>query len=166
MLEARPIGIFSQDFDIEVEGQKIAMLDVSCWMEAGAISLEGQLYRLYREGVMRGSFVLKNQQGEAVARAIKPSAFRSQFDLEFGDRHCSLKRASAFGRSFSVFQDGVIVGSIRPAGVFTRRTMINLPADWSTPIQVFVFWLVLVIWNRDDAGGVAAAGVAAAAAAS
>lgn len=157
MLEARPIGIFSRDFDIEVEGQKIAMLDVSCWREAGEISLEGQPYRLYREGVMSGAFILKNQQEESVARAIKPSAFRSQFDLEFGDRRYSLKRASGFGRGFSVFQDGIIVGSIRPAGLFTRRTMIDLPADWSTPIQVFVFWLVLVIWNRDDAGGVAAA---------
>ncbi len=35
MLEARPIGIFSRDFGIEAEGQRIALLDVSLWREAG-----------------------------------------------------------------------------------------------------------------------------------
>ena len=157
MLEARPVGIFSQDFGIEAEGQKIALLDVALsWRETGAISIGGQPYKLYREGLMSGAFLLENE-GQTVARAIKPSAFRSRFDLEFNARQYALKRASAFGRSFSVFQGEAVVGSIRPAGVFTRRTIIDLPADWSIPIQVFAFWLVLVIWNRDDSAAIAGA---------
>ncbi len=149
MLEAKPVNIFSGDFNIEAEEQKIAFLDISLWKESGKISIEGRPYKLYREGLMSGAFVLENE-GHAIARAIKPSAFRSQFDLEINARRYSLKRDSVFGRAFSVFQDGAAVGSIRPAGLFTKRTIIDLPADWPIPVQVFVFWLVLVIWKRKD----------------
>lgn len=150
MLEARPLGVFSRDFDIEAEGQSVALLDVSRWREAGAISIQGQPYRLYREGLMSGGFVLE-KEGQIVARAIKPSPFSARFDLELNAHRCSLRRASIFGRSFSVFQDGVAVGSIHPASMFSRRTIIDLPTDWTVPVQVFAFWLVLVIWNRDSA---------------
>jgi len=160
MLEAKPIGIFSKNFNIVAEGQKIALLHISAWREAGEISIEEQPYKLYREGLMSGAFVIESK-GQSVARAIKPSAFRSQFDLELDAHRYSLTRVSIFGRGFSVLQSGVVVGSIRRAGVFTRRTIIDLPPDWPIPIQVFVFWLALVIWNRDDGG--AAAGAAAAA---
>ncbi|HEX5761302.1 MAG TPA: hypothetical protein VF121_19115 [Thermoanaerobaculia bacterium] len=155
MLEARPISFFSQDFGIEAGGQQIALLDVSCWKEAGEISIQGQPYRLYRERLMSGAFVLEGE-GQPVARAIKPSPFRSQFDLELDSDRYTLQRDSAFGRSFSVFQDRAVVGSIRPAGAFTRRSILDLPSDWSIPIQVFAFWLVLVIWNRDGAAAAAA----------
>ncbi len=154
MLEAKPLNLFSQDFNIETEGQKIAFLDIALWRESGEMSIEGKPYKLYREGLMSGAFVLEGE-GRAVARAIKPSAFRSDFDLELNARHYSLKRDSLFGRSFSVFQNGVTVGSIRPVGLFTKRTIIDLPADWPVPAQVFVFWLVLVIWKRRDSAAAA-----------
>lgn len=110
--------------------------------------IEGQPYKLYREGLMSGAFVLE-REGRTVVRAIKASAFRSQFDLELESHRCSLTRSSLFGRSFSVLQGGAVIGSIRPAGVFTRRAIVDLPRDWPIPVQVFVFWLVLVIWSRD-----------------
>ncbi|HWM89448.1 MAG TPA: hypothetical protein VN493_01635 [Thermoanaerobaculia bacterium] len=150
ILEARPISIFTRKFSIEAEGQKIALLDSSIWRVAGAISIGRQNYQLYREGLMSGAFLLENE-GQVVARAIKPSAFSSQFDLEFRGRRYSLTRASVFGRGFAVFQGEVVVGSIHPAGMFIRRTIIDLPPDWSIPFQVFVFWLVLVVWKRASA---------------
>jgi hypothetical protein len=157
MLEAKPVSMFSRDFSIEAEGKRIALLDVSCWKEAGEISIEDESYRLFRERLMSGAFILE-KEGQAVARAIKPSAFRSRFDLELAGRHCTLNPDSFFRRSFSVLQNDVAVGSIRRAGLFTRRAIIDLPGDWSLPLQVFVFWLVVVIWNRDDSAAAAGAG--------
>lgn len=154
MLEAKPVSMFSRDFGIEAEGRRIALLDVSCWKEAGEISIEGESYRLFRERLMSGAFILE-KAGQAVARAIKPSAFRSRFDLELAGRSCTLSPDSLFRRSFSVLQNGVAVGNIRRAGLFTRRAIIDLPGDWSLPLQVFVFWLVVVIWNRDDSAAAA-----------
>jgi hypothetical protein len=154
MLEAKPLGLFSRDFDVESEGRKIAFLDVALWREAGEVLIEDQPYKLYREGLMSGAFVLE-KEGRIVARAMKTSAFRAHFDLELRSHRCSLTRTSLFGRSFSVLQGSEVIGSIRPAGVFTRRAIIDLPRDWPTPVQVFVFWLVLVIWNRDRSAAAA-----------
>ena len=156
MLEARPISIFSRDFSIEAGGQRVALLDVSHWREAGEVLIEGQPHRLYREGLMSGAFVLENQ-GQALARAIKPSALSSQFNLEIDARPYFLKRDSAFRRAFSVFEGESLVGTIRPAGIFTRRASLDLPQDWPIPVQVFVFWLVVIIWNRDDSASASAA---------
>ena len=153
ILEARPIGIFTRKFSIEAEGQEIALLDSSSWRVAGAISIGDHIYRLYREGLMSGAYLLE-YEGQVVARAIKPSAFSSQFDLELYHRRYSLTRASVFGRGFAVFQGEVVVGSVHPTGMFIRRTIIDLPPDWAIPFQVFVFWLVLVAWNRASAAAV------------
>ncbi len=146
MLEATPTGLFSRDFSIEAGGQRIAVLDVSWWKEAGEISIAGQPYRLYRESLL-GAFVLE-RQGAAVARATKPSVFRSLFDLELADGLYSLRRAFVFGKNFSVYRGEVEVGSVQRAHWLSRRALIDLPADWPVPVQVFVFWLVLMIWNR------------------
>lgn len=157
MLEARPRNLFSRDFFIEAEGREMAVLEVPLLREAGSFSIEGQPYRLYREGWMSGAFLLESR-GRQIARAIKPSAFRAQFDLELDGHRYSLQRAALFGRTFSVLRDGVEVGSIRPVSVFSRKAFIDLPVDWPFPVKVFVWWLVLVIWNRDRNSGAVAAG--------
>jgi hypothetical protein len=149
-LEAKPMGIFTQNFSIEAEGQNVAMLGFSNWRVAGSISIGRHTYQLYREGLMSGAFLLE-YEGQVVARAIKPSAFHPQFDLEFHNHRYSLTRASAFGRDFAVLQGELVVGSIHPAGMFTRRTIIDLPPDWSIPYQAFVFWLVMGVWKRASA---------------
>jgi hypothetical protein len=43
------------------------------------------------------------------------------------------------------------IGSVYPAGHFTRRSMIDLPGDWPLATRIFVFWLVFVMWRRQQA---------------
>jgi hypothetical protein len=148
MLEARPRNLFSRDFFIEANGREVSKLEVPLWREAGAFTIEGQPYRIYREGWMSGAFLLESG-GRQIGRAIKPSAFRSQFDLELDGSRYSLQRTALFGRTFTILRGGAEVGSIRPVSVFSRRALIDLPSDWPLSVKVFVFWLVLVIWNRD-----------------
>ena len=149
MLQAKPVGIFTPDFRIEAEGREISYLDLACWREAGEIQVRDKPYRLFREGLMSGDFVLESE-GSPVARATKPSAFRSLFELEVNSRDYTLARASFFTRTFIVLEGASKVGRIRPAGFLSRRALIELPAQWSEAVQIFVFWLVLVIWNRDE----------------
>jgi len=156
MLQARPVSAFSRDYHLEADGRTIATLDVSWWKDAGTMSIEGTEYSLSREGLMSGAFILE-EDGRELARATKPSAFRSRFDLEIGDGWFSLARVSAFGRAYRVVDEEAEVGTIRPAGWLTRRALVDLPSEWPLPVQVFVFWLVLVMWNRDDAAVAVAA---------
>ena len=148
MLEADPKHFFSNDFVVRSSDRTITSLDVSMWRERAEFELDGVSHRLYREGFMSGAFVLE-RAGFVIARAMKPSAFSSRFEVDIGGRPFTLRKLSVFARRFGVFSGEQQVGVIRPVGAFTRRTAVELPSDWPAAVQLFIFWLSLVIWNRD-----------------
>ena len=148
MLEAAPRHFLSNDFVLRSSDRTIAELDVSAWRERAEFELEGVSYRLYREGFMSGAFVLE-RAGVIVARAVKPSVFRARFELDIGGQAFTLRKASVFSSRFAVFAGDRQVGEIRRARLFTRRAILELPSEWSAAIQLFVFWLALVIWKRE-----------------
>lgn len=113
--------------------------------------IEGETFRLYREGMMSGAFLLE-WHGKTLARAIKPSVFSDRFELEVGRRSFTLRRESMWSRRFGLFEGEQQVGRVAPAGMFTRRTFVELPADWPSSVQTFVFWLALLMWNRESSG--------------
>jgi hypothetical protein len=159
MMEARPRNFFSRHFTLEAQGQPLAELDASRFKEAAALTFEGEPYRFFREGLFSGDFVLE-KAGRPLLSASKLSAFRSQFDFELEGRLYALKRASLFGKTYEVRQSDRAVGSVSRASLFSRRAVIDLPATWSVPAQAFIFWLVLLMWKRQDhsaAGSVASA---------
>ncbi len=90
---------------------------------------------------------------EVVARASKPSVFQNRFEVQLPDRRLVLRKPSAWSwnRRFALFDGEKQIGSIDPVGLFTRRTMIDLPDNWSLPIRVFLFWLAVIIWKRQSA---------------
>lgn len=151
MIEAVPRGIFSGGFQLQQDGRTIADLDVSSWREKAGVQIDGETFGMYREGMMSGAFVLE-WNGRTLARAIKPSVFSDRFELEIGNRSFTLRKESMWSRRFGLFEGEQRVGGVTPAGVFTRRTLIELPADWPSSVQTFVFWLALLIWNREQAG--------------
>ena len=155
MLEANPKHFLSNDYVVRSPEGGSTVLDVSSWRERAEFELGNVPHRLYREGMVSGAFVLE-RAGTVLAKATKPSAFRSQFVLELNGQSYTLRRTSMFRRSFGIFSGDRQVGAIRPASAFTRRTIIDVPPDWSPAVQLFVFWLVLVIWNRDDAAAAGA----------
>lgn len=149
MLEAIPRGIFSNDFQLRHRGRVVAELDVSTWREKAEVEIEGVRYRLYREGLLSGAFVLE-RDGQVLAQAVKPSAFRSQFEVETVGRRFSVRKISMWSL-FGVFEGDSQIGSISQARWFTRRMHVDLPADWPIALQVFVFWLALLIVRREAA---------------
>jgi len=148
MLEADPKHFFSNDFVVRSSDRTITSLDVSMWRERGEFELDGVSHRLYREGFMSGAFVLE-RAGFVIARAMKPSAFSSRFEVDIGGRPFSLRRSRCSLAASASFSGEQQVGVIRPVGAFTRRTAAALPSDWLPAVQLFVFWLALVIWNRE-----------------
>ncbi|HEX2206805.1 MAG TPA: hypothetical protein VHG93_03930 [Longimicrobium sp.] len=150
MIEAVPTSWFSGDYLLQQPHGTVAELDVSAWREKAEFEVQGGRYRLSREGMRSGAFVLESQ-GQMLARAVKPSAFRARFEVQFAGRTYELRRGGWASSSFGVFAGHQQVGSVRRAGVFSRRAYIDLPDDWPLAAQVFIFWLALVIWNRERA---------------
>lgn len=151
MIEAVPKGVFSSGFLLQQDDRLIADLDGSSWREKADVQIDGETFRLYREGMMSGAFVLE-WDGKTLARAIKPSVFSARFELVIGRRAFTLRKESMWSRRFGLFEGGQRVGGVAPAGMFTRRALIELPADWPSSVQAFIFWLVLLIWRRDESG--------------
>ena len=104
------------------------------WRNEARLELEEGTYELYREGTFSGDFLLE-RDGNVVARATKPSALQSRFEVELPNRKLVLRKLSVFSRRFGLFEGEKQIGSIYPLGILTRRTNIDLPADWPVANQ-------------------------------
>ena len=76
---------------------------------------------------------------------------RCPVGMELGRSEFVVRRVSIWRRRFGVFAGERQVGVIRPAGLLTRRALIELPSDWPLAHEAFAFWLVLIIWRREAA---------------
>ncbi len=96
------------------------------------------------------SFILE-LNGTQLARAEKPSALRRSFTIQHEGKTYILKAESAFGRTFLLLDnDRRQIGSITPAGMFTRKATVDLPDEMPLPIKVFLVWLTVILWKRDS----------------
>jgi hypothetical protein len=145
MLRAAPHGILSWDFTIFRGETAIADIDMSMWRERAELTIDGQVYSVYRESMLEGTFVLRS--GDLVlVRAQK--GFTRTFDIDVAGRHMELKALSFWTREFGLFENNALIGRIGPRSWLGRKATIELPESVSLPVQVFLFWLVLILWRR------------------
>ena len=156
MLNAIPKQWFSWDFRVLDEGRDVAEMDLAFWREKGVLSVEGIPYRVYREGLANGAFILENQGGQMLAKAEKPNALRRSFLVEYEGRKLRLEAESPFGRAFVLRDDQGVIGTVKPDSFLSRRTTANLPEDFPLAVRIFLLWLVIILWRRDDGTGSAA----------
>jgi len=153
-IQARPRHLLSWDFDLYLDGEFLAGFDMSWVREGGRFTYGDRGYCLSREGFWSGDFLLTADQ-EVLVRAAK-SAFVRKFVVQTGDREFILEPAPVFTRSFRLIENGLIVGYVLPNHLFTRACTLELPDDLAVPVQVFLFWLIVLMWRR--AASAAAAG--------
>lgn len=156
MLRIEPLRWFSWDFTVDRDGRRIAELDMSWWRERGELTIDGATYAIRRDGLISGDFHLTGADGRKVATASKPSMFRRRFEVVHGGRTWTLEPRSVWGRAMSVLVDGREAGAITPAGAWTRRASANLPEALPVPVQVFMVWLAVLLWKRDEDAATAA----------
>ncbi len=150
-LTLSPSHWYSWNFKIKDARQDLANIDMSWWREKGTLSVAGQSYRVYRENLMSGDFILESGDG-VLARAAKPSAVRRAFELSYDGLTYTLRARSAFRRAFVLEQGTREVGSVVPEGALRRRAVLTLPEAFPLPVKVFVAWLTVLIWKRDSNG--------------
>lgn len=148
-LELAPKSCFSWNFSVLQNGASLADIDVSWLRERGVLTAGGVDYRVYREGAMSGKFILE-ENGQPLASAEKPSAFRRSFTVQHGNRTYKLQAEGAFKRSFVLLEQGRRIGSIVPNGVFTRKGTVDLPDELPLSVRVFLIWLTVILWKRDS----------------
>jgi hypothetical protein len=158
MLQATPRGWFSWNFVVSEGETEVADIRLAMLREAGELVVQQNTYRVNREGIMSGAFVMQKDDLE-IARAEKHSAFQRSFQIAQDGRSYTLGAESAFRRRFFLTEGGNQVGSVYPLNAFTRKCVVDLPTDISLPVRVFMVWLVIILWKRDsDSAAVVATG--------
>jgi hypothetical protein len=116
---------YSWDFDVTDDTRHLAHVDVSAWGEKGVV----------------------------LARATKPSAFRSAFEVRHDGRTYELAKESVWRRRFVIRSGSAEIGSLAPRRMFGREAVATLPESWPLPLKTFVIWLVVILWKRAAAAG-------------
>lgn len=150
MLRAYPQSWFSWKFRILDESDRdIATIDIGWIREDGQLRLGEKTYRIYREKLFGGAFIIQGD-GQEMARAEKPSAFLRSFAVTYRERQFKLQAASAVVREFRLTENDELIGTVKPENALMRKAVIDLPDSIELSVQIFLTWLVLVLWKRDQ----------------
>jgi hypothetical protein len=96
-----------------------------------------------------GDFLLTADQ-QVLARATKESIFARRFAVRLESRELTLRAPSCLLRRFELIEQGSVVGVIVPDHLLTRACTVELPDDLTVPVRVFLFWLVMLMWRRQN----------------
>jgi len=151
MPEAIPRHWYSWHYDLMEGVTRLAEVRVSSWRDAGQLTVGQNIFRVYRQGLCKGTFLLESN-GSILAQAEKPSVFRRWLDIQHQGRHYILKTVSVFGRKLVLLDGSVEIGSLTRT-IFSRQATVNLPEDLPAPLKAFIVWLAVLLWKRDAATG-------------
>jgi hypothetical protein len=147
MLTAVPKGWCSPSYRVLENNAPLAIVHLSSYREAGDLEIQGANYRVYREGLFSGAFLLE-EHGSVLARAEKPSALLRRFEVEHNGKNYLLEAESIMTRTFVLSEAGIQIGSIYAQHSLTRRSVVDLPEGIPLPVRLFMFWLVMILWKR------------------
>lgn len=146
-LQANPHSFFSWDFTVLRAGATIAEVDMAWVRERAEFEVADRTYHVHRESLTQGIFVLRSAD-QVLARARKVSPFSRAFEIEYQGRKLRLRAASVLRREFELLENDARIGRIGPTSWVGRKAVIDLPDEIPIPVQVFLFWLVAVLWRR------------------
>jgi hypothetical protein len=147
MLTCIPQSLCSWDFRVFGASAGEAGLAFNFFSEQGSISVGGRELAIRKHGPMSGHWTLE-LGGTVCAEARKPSAMFRSFEVRSGDAQWTVKARSAFARDYEILSGESVVGTIRPAHPFTRRSFIECSSSVPEFAQLFSFWLVAITWRR------------------
>ncbi len=147
-IDAVPVGMLSSSYRFLDGDRTVAEIKISAWRERGSISVDERHFEVGRDG-LTGPFELTGERGRLVT-AQKRTIWRDDFDLRLTDGpRFQLGKAAWWGRTFLVRDEyGTTVGSVEPAGWFSRSARVDLPCDWDVATKAFVFFVASACWRR------------------
>jgi hypothetical protein len=147
MLTCLPRSICSWDFEVTGGASGPAVVEFNFMTEQGSITVGGDEYVVRKHGMFSGEWTLE-RGAEICAEAKKPSAFFRSFEVRSSVLPLTVEASSAFTRCFDIVGGGEVIGTIKPAHPFTRRSFIECHAVVPELVQLFSFWLAALAWRR------------------
>lgn len=161
MLAATPTSLLSRNFTLSADGRLLGRLDQASFRERATVTLDGTPYTFSHHRLQR-AYTLE-VAGREVARARREGLVRRIFEVTAdggaaGASPLALRlqqRRSLLSLShrFDVSDGRDVVATIRRPNLFGRRAQADFPPSIPLPVQVFLLWIALMMWKRDDSSG-------------
>ena len=154
MLYAKPRHIFSRHYRLcsdEDCTDTLGTVTMSGFKEAAKAQIGDDEYRFLREKNMSGDFLLQAADGTILARAEKPSMWKDQFRITFGELVFTLYRASKWKQNYTLAWQGEEAGMVATRRWFSNLVNVELPDSLPLEIRAFILYLVVVMWRRASA---------------
>jgi hypothetical protein len=149
VLQAIPKAWYSRGFTVLDGTQTIADIDRSWWLERGALMAQGATYRVYREGLIFGPFLLETEEAVLARAALRSGLIgSSSFIIEHAGKQYSL--GSDGNKSVFLDSFGEKIGSLSKDRDPELGTKIDLPDELPLVVKVFIFWLALHLWKHES----------------
>ena len=175
-LEFRSKGLFSCDYDVRHRGRRIAVLDRAAFRERASFEFEDVEYELRSRGLGGGKIQLLRGD-DVIARATRRSIWTSAYDIEAAMRRApggpgsgaealargevdslSLTKPSIWSSRYEIHRGRRRIGGIGKASVWGSTAKLHLREDFSLPLAVFLGYVVITLWNRQNSTAAAGAG--------
>jgi hypothetical protein len=149
MIMCLPKSMCSRNYRVRglPEGEAEVLFD--SMTEQGEIILGGQTLRVCKHGIASGRWTLE-ADGEALAEAVKPSAMSRLMEIRTLGSTLTLQPRSMLSNVFEVHHDGHHCGTVRTMHSFTRRAVIECDDSLDSLTQLFAFWMVALMWRRNE----------------
>jgi hypothetical protein len=149
MLRARRRGLFRRVYELDENGRSLGELR-QVRREGAEFTVDGEQRTVQRERSKR--FQLNGPQG-SVATADRETHRRWMITTP-NDRF-ELVRPSFWRSAWELHHGGATVGRLEPEGWFGGTSRADLPANLPLALRVFVYYVVLVQWERANAAAAA-----------
>jgi uncharacterized protein YxjI len=144
MVRATKVGMWSNDYHIEVDGQRVTTWDGSSWRAGGTFTLDDRPYRV-RGNVWESEFTMTDQAGTVAATAGRMG--RREWTVTAGGQTYRFRRPSVWRNEERLVVGDQEVGSIRRTSMWRSDVEADLPA-MPVPVQIFTVVVVLTRWDR------------------
>ena len=139
------------------DGTVVGEMDLSSWRDAATLTLGDATYTV-RKDPLDGAFVVLGADGLPRAQATKPSMWKSEFDVDWGDGRGRLHRPSAWGTGAFVVdgEDGERLVRVEQKGFWSQRIEVGTVDAWPLDRTVFVAALVAFVLRAEGAAAASA----------
>ncbi|WP_299487611.1 hypothetical protein [Acaryochloris sp. IP29b_bin.137] len=146
-LHCIPASMWGWNYGIETS-QGTARIELKVMKDEGEIILPDESYTITHP-MLSGEWVLKQDREDSiVAQARKPNPLRRKLELTCGTQKLVLQAVSPFRREFQIRQSNQVLGRIRPDSFSSRQATIEVNAPLDLKVQLFMFWLTVMLWRQ------------------
>jgi hypothetical protein len=141
--------MFKRVYDLDEDGRSLGELR-QLRREGAQFTADGEQLVIRRERSKR--FLLDGPRGSGVTAERET---HRRWVLTTPNERLELVRPSIWRSPWELHRGGVPVGRIEPQGWFGKTSHADLPADLPLAVRVFVYYVVLVQWERANAAAAA-----------